>query len=365
MGWLDSIRGEFIDIIEWLDESSDTIVSRFERHDNEIKNGAQLIVRESQSAVFVNLGKYADVFHPGQYQLTTQNLPILSTLMGWKYGFDSPFKAEVYFVSTKRLIDLGWGTPNPIMMRDNDFGVVRVRSFGNFSIRVTDPKTFLSEVAGTNATYRKSDIQDYLRSFIVGAFADMLGEAKIPVLDLAAQYEELGRLCSTKLSEKFSQLGLELLDFVVENISLPEEVERAIDKRTSMGAVGVSDFTKFQSGIAMEDAANNPSGGASEGIGMGMGFGMANSMIHNQQQPLGGAGTPPPIGNTKTYFVYLNGNQEGPFPASQIHDYIQKRVISRETMLWTNGMANWQKAEELSDFTHDFGNTPPPPPPMG
>ncbi|MBL3655596.1 SPFH domain-containing protein [Fulvivirga sediminis] len=365
MGWFDSLKNELIDIIEWLDDSNDTLVHRFERHDNEIKNGAQLIVRESQAAVFVDQGEYADVFTPGRHELSTSNLPILSTLKGWKYGFDSPFKSEVYFVSTKRMIDLGWGTPNPVMMRDQDFGVVRARAFGNFSIRIVEPKKFLSEVAGTNSGYKTEDIQDFLRSIIVSGFSDALAEAKIPVLDVAAKYDELSAVCNEKLKAKFNEFGLDLLDFVIENISLPEEVERMIDKRTSMGAVGENNFNSFQMGKSLEDAANNPGAGVSDAVGMGLGFGMANNLMNNQQyqNSSNGGSTPPPF-NEKKYFVILNGSQNGPYPVSQIKEYIKQGNVNRDTMVWAEGMANWDQAGKIGEFSSDFGAMPPPPPPM-
>ena len=192
MGIWDKLKGELIDIIEWLDESTDTMVYRFERYNNEIKNGAQLIVRESQTAVFVNEGQIADVFGPGRYELTTANLPILATLQGWKYGFNSPFKCEVYFVNTKRFTDLKWGTMNPIPLRDNDFGIVRVRAFGTYGMRIADPGTFLKEVSGTNWEFTTDQITNQLRNFIVSAFTETVAEQKIPVLDLAAQYSEMG-----------------------------------------------------------------------------------------------------------------------------------------------------------------------------
>lgn len=363
MGWLSGLRGELIDIVEWIDESNDTIVKRFERHDNEIKNGAQLIVRESQYAVFVDQGKFADVFEPGHYELKTENLPVLSTLKGWKYGFDSPFKAEVYFLSAKRLIALGWGTPNPIMMRDQDFGIVRIRSFGNFSIKVKEPKLFLTEISGTNVEYKTEEVQDFLRSYINSIYADTLAEAKIPVLDLATQYEELGQLVSQRLESKFAQVGVELLDFVIENISLPEEVEEMIDNRSSMGAVGATNFNQFQVGKSIEDAANNPSGGASDGIGMGMGFGMANNLMSQQSQPPStGGSTPPPLGGNKVYHVAVNGQQHGPYPLADMLNYIKEGRIAADTKVWCEGMSGWEDAAKVSDFSSAFGGGSMPPP---
>jgi membrane protease subunit (stomatin/prohibitin family) len=192
MGLFNKLKGEFIDVIEWTDSSSDTMVYRFERYGNEIKNGAKLTVRESQAAVFINEGQLADVFKPGMYDLTTANLPVLSTLKGWKHGFESPFKAEVYFVNTKRFTDLKWGTQNPIMLRDKEFGPVRLRAFGSYSIRVTDPAVFLKEIVGTDDDFNKDEVTGQLRNIVVSRFSDALGESGIAVLDLASNYNELG-----------------------------------------------------------------------------------------------------------------------------------------------------------------------------
>ncbi len=364
MGWFNNLGSELIDIIEWIDESNDTIVKRFERHDNEIKNGAQLIVRESQYAVFVEQGKFADVFTPGRYELKTENLPVLSTLKGWKYGFDSPFKAEVYFLSAKRLINLGWGTPNPIMMRDQDFGIVRVRSFGNFSIRIKDPKLFLSEISGTNDIYKTEEVQDYLRSHIISTYTDSLAEAKIPVLDLATQYEELGQLVSQRLETKIHKVGVELLDFVIENISLPDDVEEMIDNRSGMGAVGSTNFNQFQVGKSIEDAANNPEGSASSGIGMGLGFGMANNLMSQQQPPQPTQNTsPPPIGGTGVaYHVAINGQQHGPYSVADILSYIKEGRILADTKVWCEGMPGWTDAAQVGELSSAFGGGSAPPP---
>src|SRR5688572_31187554 len=238
MAFWDKLRAELIDIIEWLDDTRDTIVYRFQRYDNEIKYGAKLIVREGQVAAFVNEGRLADVFAPGTYTLETQNLPILSTLRGWKYGFDSPFKAEVYFVSTRTFTGRKWGTKNPIMLRDPEFGMVRLRAFGSFAIKVKDPATLLKEVVGTNGRFTVHEIGEQLRDMLVARFADVLAESKIPVLDLASNYDELGKFISARIADDFAQFGLQVVALMVENISLPPEVEAAMDKRTSMGIVG-------------------------------------------------------------------------------------------------------------------------------
>ncbi|MBC7909063.1 MAG: SPFH domain-containing protein [Pyrinomonadaceae bacterium] len=305
MGILDRVNpfNQFIEVIEWLDDSSNTMLYRFPVKDQEIKNGAKLTVRESQAAVFVFQGQVADVFGPGLYTIDGGNTPILSKIGAWKYGFNSPFKSEVYFVNTKQFTDLKWGTMNPVMMRDADFGMVRLRAFGIYTMRVSDPRTFIKEVAGTNAHFETEDIEGQLKRSLVSGFTDALGEAKIPALDLAASYDELGKIARDKLREEFATFGIELTKFFVENISLPPEVEAAMDKRTSMGVLGDAQrYAQFQAADAMRDAAQNPSGGAGLGAGLGAGFAVGGAMANamgsamnpqqqHQQNTQGGAAT--------------------------------------------------------------------------
>ncbi|MBP9663110.1 MAG: SPFH domain-containing protein [Pyrinomonadaceae bacterium] len=283
---------QFIEVIEWLDDSQDTLVYRFPVAGQEIKNGAQLIVRESQAAVFVFEGQVADVFTPGKYEIDGGNTPILSKLGAWKYGFNSPFKSEVYFVNTKQFTDLKWGTSNPVMMRDDDFGIVRLRAFGAYSLRVTDPAGFIKEIAGTNAHFQTEDIDGQLKRAIVTEFSDALGELKIPALDLAAQYKEIGEKIRALINDDFNSWGLEVTKFFVENISLPPEVEEAMDKRSAMGALGsVDQYMKFQAADALRDAAQNEGGGAGLGAGLGAGFAVGNQMAGAfGAGPQGGAG---------------------------------------------------------------------------
>jgi membrane protease subunit (stomatin/prohibitin family) len=377
----DKLKGEIIDIIEWLDPSSDTMVYRFERYGNEIKYGAKLIVREGQAAVFVNEGQIADVFGPGTYTLETRNLPILATLLGWKYGFESPFKAEVYFASTRRFTDLKWGTMNPIMMRDKEFGPVRLRSFGTYEIRVGDPGTFIREIVGTDGHFTTDEVTEQLRNVVVSRFADILGESGIPILDLAANYDELGSFINDRIKGEFSAYGLELTKFLVENISLPPAVEEALDKRSSMGIIGdLSKYTQFQTAEAMRDAAKNPGGMAAGGMGMGMGFAMASQMAQSMQpggQPGGqpatpaaapapGPATPPPLpGHAVTFFAAINGQQAGPFDLETIRGRAQAGEITRDTLVWTAGMANWQAAGTVQQLQSVWAAVPPPIPPKG
>lgn len=279
MGILDAIRNQFIEVIEWLDDSGNTLVYRFPVHGQEIKNGARLTVRESQAAVFVYQGQIADVFGPGLHTIDGGNTPILSKLGAWMHGFNSPFKSEVYFVNTKQFTDLKWGTSNPVMMRDTDFGMVRLRAFGIYSVRVTDPAAFIKEIAGTNAHFVTEDIEGQLKRTLVSGFSDALAESKIAALDLAQNYDELGRFTRVKLAEDFKGFGLDLTKLVIENISLPAEVEAAMDKRTSMGVIGdVGRYAQFQAADAMRDAAQNTGGGAGSAAGLGAGFAIGNAM---------------------------------------------------------------------------------------
>ena len=279
MGILDIIKGQLIDVIEWTDSSANTMVHKYDMNGKEIMMGAQLTVRESQVAIFVNEGQLADVFTPGRYELTTQNMPILTALKSWKFGFNSPFKSDLYFINTKQFMDRKWGTTNPVMMRDTDFGMIRIRAFGSFSFRV-DPAnaaTFMKEVFGTSALFTVEGVESQLKSMVVSGLSDAIAQSKIAALDLAANYMELGQYCLQVLNPKVQALGLTLSDFNIENISLPEEVEKAIDRRTSMGVVGdLNQYTQFQAAEAMREAATAPNSMAGMGMGMGAGMGMGN-----------------------------------------------------------------------------------------
>lgn len=287
MGIFKMIKGQLIDVIEWKDSSNNTMVYRYESDGKEIMMGAQLTVRESQVAVFVNEGKIADVFQPGRYELSTQNMPVMTALKSWKYGFNSPFKAEVYFINTRQFLDLKWGTSNPVMMRDTDFGMIRLRAFGIYSFRVQDPVAFLREVFGTSELFTTEGVEGQVKRTIVSSLSDALAQSKIPALDLAANYDELGQFMLNAITPKIAPLGLKLDSFVIENISLPEEVEKAMDRRTSMGVVGdMNRYAQFQSAEAIREAANNPAGGgASLGAGMGAGMAMGQMMQNAFQQP--------------------------------------------------------------------------------
>ena len=367
MGLWDKLFGEFVDVIEWLDDSSDTMVYRFERYGNEIKYGAMLTVRESQVAVLVSEGRVADLYEPGLYKLETNNMPVLTTLENWPHGFNSPFKAEIYFFNTRRFTDLKWGTKNPLMLRDKEFGAVRLRAFGTYSVRITDPIVFIKEIVGTDGHFQTGDISDQLRNLILSRFASILGESGIPVLDLAANYDDLGEFIWAKIQPEFVEYGLEMTKMLVENISLPANVEEVLDKRTSMGILGnLRDYASFQAAEAMKAAAENPAGGASEGVGMAMGFAVAQKMGEALLSPTDAnspveSATPPPIPQEVLYYVAVDGQQTGPFVRSHIEQMIKNSEIERSTLLWNQSLVEWTSAAEISELAGLFAAPSPPP----
>ncbi|MDX1970750.1 MAG: SPFH domain-containing protein [Planctomycetaceae bacterium] len=365
MGLFDKLRNEFIDIIEWLDDSRNTLVWRFPRYQNEIKQGAQLIVRPGQVAVFVHRGQVADIFEPGTHTLNTQNLPLLSTLAGWKYGFNSPFRSEVYFVSTRQITDLKWGTPNPIMLRDPEFGPIRLRAFGTYALKATNAKALLTELVGTDGEVQADEVTELMRSIITEAFADMLGEKQIAALDLASHYrefsDELRKYVCTRIDDEY---GLEVPQLFIVNISLPEAVEKALDTRTSMGVVGdMQKYQQYQFGTAMADAAKQP-GGGSDGLGLGMGLAMAGRMM-GMPGVMGGAPAmaappPPPSG---VWHVAVNGQTQGPYAAEQVRQGIAMGQITPQTLLWSPQLSGWTAASQIPELQGAFQPVPPPPPP--
>jgi len=363
MGLLDKLRGELIDIIEWVDDSKHTLVWRFPRYQNEIKNGAQLLVRPGQKAIFVHRGEIADVFDEGHYELKADNLPILSTLQGWKYGFNSPFRSEVYFVSTRQITDLKWGTPNPVMLRDPEFGPIRLRAFGTYSLKAVDPKALLKELVGANSEFSSDELSELMRSIITQAFSDMLGTAKIAALDLAAHYQEMGAELRKLVAERIDdEYGLDIPQLFIVNVSFPEAVEKALDTRTSMGVVGdMNKFQQYQMGNAMMAAANNPGGGGSEGLGLGMGLAMAQRMTQMATAPVAQpVSAPPPLPNASTWHAAIGGQSSGPYPLAQIQTAIQAGQIDRTTLVWSVGMSNWQPAGEVAQTAGLFAAAPPP-----
>jgi membrane protease subunit (stomatin/prohibitin family) len=297
------------------------------------------------------------------YTLETQNVPILSTLQGWKYGFSSPFKAEIYFVNTRRFTDLKWGTKNPVMMRDKEFGMVRLRAFGTYEVRVKDAPTFLKEIVGTDDKFSTDEVSEQLRNVLVSKFTNLIGGANIPVLDLAGNYDQLGKLLTEKIGPDFNEYGLNLTKILVENISLPPEVEAAIDKRTSMGVVGdLAKYTQFQTAESIPAAAANPGGTMGAAVGLGMGAAIGQQMAGALNQP-SAPNAPPPLPGAKSFFVAVNGQQQGPFDMGGLSQRQQQGQLTRETLVWTQGMANWTPAGQVPDLAALFANAPPPLPP--
>ena len=363
MGLWDIITGQFIDVIEWMADADDVMVKRFEREGNEIKYGAMLTVRESQNAVFVNEGTIADVFPPGLYELETANLPILTTLQSWPHGFKSPFKAEVYFLATKQFIDLKWGTKNPIMMRDSEFGPVRLRGFGTYALRITDPAVFLKEVAGTDGYFTTDEITEQLRNLIVSRFAEIVASAEIPILDLAANYDDLGTFLQNRIDPEFKALGLSLTSLLVENISLPSEVEKALDRRTSMGIVGdLKKYTEFQAAEALGKAAENTGAGGSA-MAMGIGFAMSDRLGRSlEPQPHTEPAGPPPVPESPQYYIVVDGKRAGPYDPSELGEQAENGTLNRDTLVWRGGMRKWRAASELDEINGILDRVPPPVP---
>jgi membrane protease subunit (stomatin/prohibitin family) len=370
MGLWDKLTAELIDIVQWLDDTNDTLVCRFERYGNEIKYNAKLVVREGQMAVFINEGQLADVFKPGTYTLTTQNMPVLATLKGWKYGFESPFKAEVYFCSTRQFTNLKWGTPSPVTMRDPEFGAVRVTAYGLYSIKIKDPAVFIREIVGTDGNFTTESIEDNLRGKIGLRIKEVMPDAGIPIIDLESKVVQLGETMKARIAPAIEVLGLDLTEVQVQDIGLPEEVERAIDKAGAIRAIGnMQAYTQYETANSINDAANNPGGLAAAGVGVGMGFGIGGQMVGAMgsmytgqvQTAIGGAPVaPPPLPAQTQIYVAIDGQQSGPFDMSRLQQMVQSGQLTRESLVWKQGMAAWDAAGKISDLTALFGAVPPP-----
>lgn len=365
MGLFDKLRGELIDIVEWTGGDAETLVHRFERYGNEIKSGAKLVVREGQTAVFVDEGRLADVFTPGTYTLETANLPILSTLQGWAHGFESPFKSEVYFVVTRQFTDRKWGTKNPIMLRDPEFGPIRLRAFGTYAFRIEDAGAFVREISGTSGTFTAEGVTEQLRNLIVSRFTDVLASSGKAALDLATHYDELGEFVRERIAPDFETYGIALTSLLVENISLPPEVEKVLDQRTSMGIVGdLGAYTQFSAAQAMGKAAE-AGGEASAGIGMGMGFGMAQQMANQMgaaARPAAPPAAPPPLPSV-AFHVSDGASQSGPHGLDALRAQASAGTLTRDTLVWREGMDGWTKAGDVEALRPVFGAVPPPLPP--
>jgi len=363
MGFWNKLKAELIDIVEWIDSTNDTLVHRFERYDNELKYGAKLIVREGQAAVFINEGKLADVFKPGTYTLETKNLPILSTLMGWKYGFSSPFKAEVYFISMRRFTNQKWGTKNGLPVEDPQYGPMFLRAFGTYTFHVKDPAVFIREVVGTDGQFTTDEITEQIRNLIVPRVGVAIGECKIPFMQMLSNYGALSDAITKKIGTDLNEYGIEVLQLLVENISLPPDQEEAMKKRQAMMTVGnvnanMQAYTAYQTANAIPDAAKNAGGLASAGIGLGLGIGMAQQVAQNAPPPFGqGGGQMAP-----NFFAAINGQQAGPFDMAGLRQAISSGQISRDTLIWRNGMPQWTAASQVPDLSPLF---PPPIPGAG
>ncbi len=359
MGILDFLTGEFIDVIHWVDDSRDTMVWRFEREDHEIKYGAKLTVREGQAAVFVHEGQLADVFTPGLYMLETNNMPIMTTLNHWDHGFKSPFKSEIYFVNTTRFSNLKWGTKNPIIARDPEFGPVRLRAFGTYTVRVAEPARFLGEVVGTDGEFTLDEISFQIRNIIVQAFAQVIAKSGIPVLDMAANTGTLGTVVAREISPTLAEYGLELPELYIENVSLPAAVEAALDKRTSMGIVGdLSQFMQFSAAQAMSQPGGSAGGAMGAGVGAGLGLAMAGQMM-----PQGPAAiAPPPTPVERVWHIARDGETDGPYSRAALGRMAGDGNLTRSTYVWTAGQDGWQHADRIGELAQLFTVLPPPPP---
>lgn len=365
MGLFDAIKSQFIEVIQWLDDTRDTLVYRFPVHGQEIKMGAQLTVRENQVALFINEGKAADLFTPGRYELSTQNLPILTKLRSWKYGFQSPFKAEVYFFNTRLFTDLKWGTANPVMMRDPEFGMIRLRAYGTYAMKVSDAKVFFNTIVGSQGLTGTEDIIGQLRSTIMSRLSDALAEAHIAALDLAAHYDELSGGAVKVLQPEFGAYGLELARFYIENISLPEEVEAAIDQRSKLGVLGdrMQQYQQLQTADAIKVAAANPGGLAGAGAGLGAGVAIGGMMGQAMSSAAAPAPPPPPgaAAAAARWSIAVDGKTFGPFTDDALRAMVQSGQVAPGAQAWRPGASGWAPLNTYADF--DAGTTPPPPPP--
>ena len=366
----DFLSGQFIDVIHWTDDTRDTMVWRFERHGHEIKYGAKLTVREGQAAVFVHEGQLADVFMPGLYMLETNNMPVMTSLQHWDHGFRSPFKSEIYFVNTTRFADLKWGTKNPVICRDPEFGPVRLRAFGTYAVRVTDPAKFLREIVGTDGEFTMDEISFQIRNIIVQEFSRTIARAGIPVLDMAANTRELGQLVARDIAPTLAEYGLSIPELYVENISLPPAVEEVLDKRTSMGVVGnLSQYMQFQ---AAEALGRDGTGAAAIQAGLGAGLGMQiGHQAAAQTGPWGArpvveaapaAIAPPPPPVEHVWHIAENGQTHGPYSKARMGRMVTEGGLTRDTFVWTAGQDGWKKAEDVAELAQLFTVLPPPPP---
>lgn len=385
MGIFNRFSGEFVDIIEWTQTDSDTMVYRFPRYKNEIKYGAKLTVREGQTAILVNEGKVADVFPPGIYELQTANLPILSTLQNWHHGFESPFKAEVYFFNTTDFLDLKWGTKQPVTLSDAQFGIVRLRAFGSYTMRISNAEVFLRKLVGTDGNFEITEVSNQLTNAIVTRFPEVLAESDSGLLELPAKYSELATTVEQLVEPEFAQYGLDIGKVYIESISLPDDVQKVLDEKTGMNIIGdsMNDYTKFQAAQGMKNADNSGSSMASAGIGMAMGMEMGKDMVREMQsQPAQPAATQPqspqqsqtaettvapeqpkqaPPPSPPIYYLMVLGERLGPMTLEDVYRKLEQGEVSKQTLIWRQGMVEWQSI--VSSAEVDLSHIPPPPPP--
>jgi len=358
------------DLIEYVDEGRTEIVHRIpERGSGDFRIGSQLIVRESQAAIFFRDGKALDTFGPGRHTITTANIPYLVDLVGKAFSGRSPFRAEVYFVTTRELTDMKWGTPQPITIQDPILRMARVTGYGTYAIQITDPQLFVSKIVGTQNLYRTQDIQNFFRSILLTKMIDLIGEMGKSIIQMAAFVEELAAGVRAKAAEEFAARGVTLNSFYVESISPTEETAKAIDTASAMGAIGdMNAYMQYQGANAMRDAAQNE-GAAGSGVGLGAGVGLGSAMgqmlgqttqRQPQQQPAQSSASPPPVPQTGSYYVAVNGQQAGPFDRGSLQQKIQSGDLTKETLVWKEGMDQWAKAGEVSDLNQLFGQSPPP-----
>ncbi|WP_386683348.1 SPFH domain-containing protein [Loktanella sp. R86503] len=367
MGILDFLSGQFIDVIAWTDDTRDTMVWRFERHGHEIKYGAKLTVREGQAAVFVHEGQLADVFTPGMYMLETNNMPIMTSLQHWDHGFQSPFKSEIYFINTTRFTDLKWGTKNPIMLRDPEFGPIRLRAYGTYAIKVSDPAVFMREIVGTDGEFTADEISYQIRNVIVQEFSRALAASGIPALDMAANTKDMGDLVAKAIDATMTAYGITIPELYIENISLPEAVENALDARTSRGIAGnLDEHMKWKAAEAM----TQPGSAAGQAMGMGMGAGLGmqmGNMVQSgpwgqvPQQTAAAAPPPPPPPVEHVWHIAVAGQTTGPFSKAAMGRKVTEGTLGRDSLVWTQGQDGWKPALD-TELAQLFTVMPPPPP---
>jgi membrane protease subunit (stomatin/prohibitin family) len=348
----DFLVGELIDIIEWADETDETMAWRFSRPKNEIKNGAQLIVRPGQVAILVDQGRIADAFQPGRYELKTSNMPLLSSLRGWKYGLESPFKADVVFLNTRQFVGRKWGTSNPVILRDGELGPVRLRAFGTYAVRVVDSRKFVEELVGATPVFVIEQIVDQLRDLVVASVSGVLADGGISIYELSSKYAEVASRVQDRVTAQFQQYGLSITQLVIENVSLPAEVEATLDQQTRLSMLGdLTRYAQLQSADAIRDAARNPTGGAAAGIGIGMGAALGQRAVTAAAVSVPAATSlnayePPPLPAAMWYYA-LGSERKGPVDIAALR---ASGAVTAETLVWRQGMPEWAPASRIPEL---------------